>query len=369
MSSETAATAHILTAISGHGYGHLAQCAPILEALKADNPRLMVSICSVFPRELIARRLAIPFNYHFAELDPVLQMRSAWEVDVPASQRVYRTFHRHWEAGMQRDRALLTELAPDLVLADIPYRLLLAAQALHIRAVALCSLNWADVYAAYCEPDGKDAAILAQMHEAYRSAHCFLLPQPAMPMPQLENTRAIGPVARQGRAQKAALNALCGKPPATRIVLVALGGIDTDMPLTHWPRSANTVWLFASAVHAIRDDMLDLDALPMSFIDVMASADVVLTKPGYGTYCEAVCNGVAVLSLQRDDWPETAVLNRWVTAYGRLGTFSADQFRRGAFLPELTALLSMDVPAAVYPAGIKEAVHILQGLLPVTRSA
>ncbi len=366
MQKEGKESLHILAAISGHGYGHLAQCAPVLGALKLALPELVVSICTALPHEVVAARLKIPFHYHYSELDPVLKMHSSWEVDIPGSRNVYRAFHNDWDAGVRRDKTLLEDISPGLILADIPYRLLVAAAELQIKAVALCSLNWADIYSAYCEKGPQDDRILSQIHAAYRSACCFLQPQPAMLMPLLENAREIGPIARQGRAQKKSLNDLCGTSSATRFVLVALGGIDTELPLACWPQSGNTVWLFASDISVSRHDMISISTLPMPFIDVLASSDVVLTKPGYGTYAEAVCNGIAVLSLRRDDWPETVALNCWANKHGHLECLSAEQFHGGHFMPEVDSLCLGGTTPAVRPSGIAEAVDVLRALLPIS---
>jgi hypothetical protein len=43
----------------------------------------------------------------------------------------------------------------------------------------------------------------------------------------------------------------------------------------------------------------------MSFIDVLASSDAVVTKIGYATFVEAACNGVGIVSAPRADWPES----------------------------------------------------------------
>ena len=41
----------------------------------------------------------------------------------------------------------------------------------------------------------------------------------------------------------------------------------------------------------------------MSFIDVLASSDAVVTKIGYATFVEAACNGGGIKSAPRADWP------------------------------------------------------------------
>ena len=354
---------HVLLALSAHGYGHLAQCAPVIDALSVVVPALQLSVCSTLPQPVIANRISIPFDLHAAGLDPVLQMHSAWEVDAPASQQVYRGFHEDWEAGLQHDRQLLRELNPDVVLADIPYRILLAAEQLGVQTIGLCSLNWAAIYSAYCEGSDMDTRMLAQMLSGYRAADVFLMPQPAMAMPELDNTRGIGPIARSGKQQRSGLRTSCGIPAAARVILVALGGIETEMPLANWPLVENTSWIFAPAVHAEREDMIDLDELSMSFIDVLASVDVVLTKPGYGTYAEAVCHGVALLALARPDWPETATLNQWAQQHGRIATITREQFHGGDFVSGVEALLALPMGAGLEPTGITDAVAVLREAL------
>ena len=145
------------------------------------------------------------------------------------------------------------------------------------------------------------------MWTAYRAADVFLAPAPAMNMPELDNYRATGPIARRGVRNKSSLLERLGLDSGTRLVMVALGGIATTLPLVNWPRIDKVAWLFSTAVALPRDDLFDLCVLPLSFIDVLASVDAVLTKPGYGTYTEAVCNGVPLLTLSRPDWPETSV--------------------------------------------------------------
>jgi hypothetical protein len=202
------------------------------------------------------------------------------------------------------------------------------------------------------------------MLAGYRAAHTFLTPQPAIAMPQLLNTRAIGPIARRGTRQKRLLCAHYGIAEDVNIVLVALGGIPTEMPLQRWPRMDNTVWLFTTATGAGRDDFLGVSTLAWPFIDVLASVDVVLTKPGYGTYAEAVCNGVPLLSIERPDWPETNVLNRWVQQHGHLEVMTREQFYTGTFALQLQALLAMDAGPGMQPAGISQAAELIQSLLP-----
>ena len=350
---------HLLLALSGHGFGHLAQAAPVVNALCKQLPQLRLSVCGSLPRAVVASRLDGEFAYQQTELDPVLRMRSAWEIDAQASRQVYRAFHRDWQSGFQSDLDLLQQLQPDLVLADIPYRILSAAAERKIPTVALCSLNWASIYAAYCDDSAEDRQIIEQMNVAYRSATTFLAPTPSISMPELDNVTGIDPIARIGQCQQQTLLENCAVGTGKHPVLVALGGIVMQMPVDSWPRIEGVVWIFAEALQSDRADMVNLDVLDMRFIDVLASSDAVLTKPGYGTYAEAVCNGVPVLTIERQDWPETVFLNDWVAQHGQLEVMTTEQFHSGEFARPLARLLDKPGGSVPEPTGIAQAAALL----------
>ena len=133
---------HLMLAISGHGYGHLAQCVPVVSALRKALPGLRLSVCSSLPAAVLESRLPGPFTRIERLLDPVLPMHSAWEVDRVRALGVYAAFHADYDTGLRQDRELLQDLSPDLLLANAPYRVIEAAGQLGIAAVALGSLNW-----------------------------------------------------------------------------------------------------------------------------------------------------------------------------------------------------------------------------------
>jgi hypothetical protein len=353
---------HLLLAVTGHGYGHLAQCAPVINRLRELRPGLRLTVMSNLPQAVLSSRLAGDFTRLAVETDVVMRMHSPWQVDVPATCRAWRGFHRDWEAGVRREAERLREVKPDLLLSDIPYRLLLAARQAGIPAVALCSLNWAAVHAAYCDGEADGAVIRAQMYAGYAAADSFLTPVPSLPMPELDNVHTIGPIARTGEVRRQDVLAWLKRSAGTRLVLVALGGIDSPLPLANWPRMDHVVWLFDRQLAGDRDDFVDFTRLPLPFIDLLTSSDAVLTKPGYGTYAEAICNGVPLLTLARHDWPETPHLNTWAQTHGRLAEIGHADFRHGVFAAALDALWSQLPPKGVpAPSGIAQATDWLLG--------
>ena len=82
------------------------------------------------------------------------------------------------------------------------------------------------------------------------------------------------------------------------------------------------------------------DDLNMCFSDILASVDVLLTKPGYGAFTEAACNGIPVLYVRRDDWPEQPYLVDWLEQYGICQALTFLQMQTGDFEEPLVSILS-----------------------------
>jgi hypothetical protein len=292
-----------------------------------------------------------------------MTMANAVDVLAEKSAENYRDFHADWDAKVQREANTMRALAPDLLLANIPYLSLAAAQLAKVRSVALCSLNWADLYRHYCVRDAAGEAVHRQMLDAYNSAEFFLQPQPSMPMPAFANTRGIGPIARIGVNQRAKISSQLALPVNEKIVLVAMGGMEFRLPMEAWPRIAGVRWLIPAAWAIEREDITAFDVLGLSFSDVLASVDAVLTKPGYGTFTEAACAGVPVLYVARRDWPEEPYLVQWLSQHGVCAEVERTLLVSGELQGVLQVIWAAPQPPVPFPSGALEAARYLRDLM------
>jgi hypothetical protein len=350
---------HLLAAISAHGYGHLAQTAPVLNVLREHIPDLQLTVRCGLPREVLARRIAEPFVHQAVADDFGMVMHSALEVDTAASAARYGAFHADWARRVDGVARELERTAPDVILADIPYLTLAAAARVGIPAVAMCCLNWADIYRYFCGALPEAARIQDDMLAAYNGAQVFLRSEPAMPMADLDNAQDIGPLAMVGRSQRAAIDERMHLAAGERLVLVAMGGIAFRPPLENWPVVPGVRYVMQRDWHAARSDTLVLEGMDISFSDVLASCDAVLTKPGYGTFAEAACAGVPLLYVPRVDWPEEPWLVRWLEGQLPCDAVPRDELAQGGFLPRLHALWQAPKPAPRAAEGVAQAVTAL----------
>lgn len=303
---------HLLAAITPHGYGHAAQLAPVLNALRRRVPDLVLSLVTTLPESFLRERIDGDFRYIRRAADFGLVMHNALQIDLEASAAGYAQLHDDWGARVSAEAVFLEQQQADVVLSDVPCLTLAGAEKTGLPSFALCSLNWADIYRHYFHARPEAAQILAQMEAAYASAQIFFRPQPSMPMAFLDNTLEVGPIARRGKDFREQLNERLGVSGRTALILVAPGGVDARFNLECWPTGQGIHWLVSDHWQVVHPDVSTLSETGMTFTDLLASCDAVLGKCGYGTVVECVVNATPLLYVPRPDWPEEKSLLDWL---------------------------------------------------------
>ncbi|MFA7293706.1 MAG: hypothetical protein WC023_15810 [Rhodocyclaceae bacterium] len=352
---------HLFVDISAHGFGHLAQTGPVLNALAERLPELHLSIRSGLPAEQLRLRIDQPFDYFHGASDVAFLMHDAVRVDRNASAAAYREAHADWPTTVATEAEWLAGLAPDLVLSNVSCLPLAGAKRAGIPAVAMSSLNWADQFAFLFSGEAWAKKIHTDLLAAYAGADAFLRCTPAMPMPDLHNTQDIPPLSRLGQCQREALEQALGRK-AEHLVLLVMGGIGFDMPVGNWPQTAGVRWLVREPLRTAREDVTPYPALGLHFSDLLASVDAIVTKPGYGLFVESAAAGTPVLYLRREDWPEQEVLIDWLLQEGVAAEVGAADFDAGNLLPQLESFWRQ--PRQPVPAnGAFEAAAAIENLL------
>lgn len=350
---------HLFVDISSHGFGHLAQAAPILNALAALRPELKLTVRCGLPEEKIRSRLRCAFTHLAERSDFGFVMYDAVRIDLEATASAYRAQHADWTQRVADEAALLGRLAPDLVLTDVAYLPLAGAAKLGIPSLAMCSLNWAGLFAHYFGHHGWAAPIHAEILAAYRSAACFLRLTPAMDMPELPRQKAIAPVAALGVSRRGELAERLNAPATEKRVLIAFGGFERDLAPERWPQRDGLHWLVPQSWPVQRADMSAFEPLGLHFTDLLCSVDAVVTKPGYGTFTEAACNGVPVLYVRRNDWPEQDCLIDWLHRHARCAEVCEAELCDGRVHATLAALWQQPAIATPQASGALETAYFL----------
>ncbi len=353
---------HLVVSISGHGFGHVAQTAPILNLLLQRMPQLRLTVRSTVPLSHLRSRIHVPFGHLPSEGDIGMVMSSALDVRGDESRAAYRAFHADWDARVEDEAHLLRDLGADMVFSNVGYLPLAGAQRAGIANVALCSLNWADIYRHYCGND----AIAAQIRSCYANADAFLRTTPGMAMETLPNLVPAAPIAAVGNNRRDELNRHLKLSKEEKLVLVSMGGIASRLPVERWPRIDGVRWLVQESWQVTHADAIVLESLPMGFNDLLASCDVLLCKPGYGSFVEAACSGTPVLYVNRPDWPEAPDLVEWLQQHGVCREVSREQLESGDIAQDLSGLGSVPQIVAPLPGGAAQVADWLMGKLSLS---
>ncbi len=344
---------HLVVSISGHGYGHVAQTAPLLNLLQQRIPQLRLTVRSSVPVAYLRSRIQAPFSFLESVGDIGMLMHSALEVRVEESRAAYQAFHQDWSQRISAEAGLLRELAADMVLSNVGYLPLAGAQLAGIPNVAMCSLNWFDIYRHYCGDDAVSAQILA----CYTRANAFLRLTPGMEMPQFANLESIAPIARVGQSKRELIPQFSN----TRLVLVSMGGVQSRLPMESWPRIEGVRWLVQENWQVLHPDAVVIETLPLNFSDLLASSDILLCKPGYGSFVEAACCATPLLYVDRADWPESAALSHWLQQHGVGLEISKEALYSGNFADALLQLCNAPRPKPVIAEGASQAADWISG--------
>ena len=372
---------HVVVDISAHGFGHVAQSASVVNALhhqttsRGDDFHLTVRSCA--DEATLRERIRRPFDLVPYRQDQGMLMHDALGVDAEATMDWYRDFHRDYSRKKSHAATELEKLRPDVLFSDVPYLGLDAANLVGLPAVAMCSLNWADIFLSYCSSYKGSAKIHDEIVGAYNTANAFLQPAPSMPMQSLDNTRPISPIAFKGEANVETMRSLAGigdKVHDATFTLVGVGGLSIrNMPLESWPRLDGVYWIFPDAILSHqqaslgRTDFLFQSIFnSMPYIDLLASCSLVVTKTGYGTQTETVLNQVPSICIERLDWPEHEYLRRWHEEHGEVDFISIMDIGSKRFESMVTDLLAKSWSKdPIKATGDQEAADVLGEFLVV----
>jgi hypothetical protein len=339
----------IWCAISGHGYGHAAQVVPVLNALGTLIPGLTTILRTTVPASFFQDRLTIQWQLSPVQQDVGCIQNGPLKIDIDATWAAHRRFHETWEARLSREISAIQAVSPALVLADTPYLAIEAGSRAQIPSVALANLTWDLVLNEYCDAtDNSHQQLIQRIRGSYAKARLALRITPAPKIDAFPNMIDIGPIASPTSPERDRLASVLALTPDERTVLVGFGGIPlTSLPLEHMEQLRRYRFIFDGSVPPGYSRIHSTEALPFSFKTLLASVDVIMTKPGYGTIVETVALQQPVVYVRRYNFADEPPLVDYLHRYGRGVELSLDDFTQGQW--EAALQQAMDTPLPSLP--------------------
>lgn len=354
----------IWCSISGHGFGHAAQVIPVLNELGRRIPSLKVLLRTAVPSWFFQDRLQIPWGISACEQDIGCVQQGPLHIDVKGTWAAYDRFHTKWTDRLSQEVDAITRHSPNVLLSDISYLATEAGARANIPVVGLSSLCWDQVLVHLQDKTPPEsAAVIQQIRHSYSLANLMIRVSPSIAMPAFRRTVDVGPIAARLTPDHHGVRQALGASPDERIVAIAFGGIPlTSLP---WPQiEAMTGYRFIvpGPVPPYTQRVLSSDTLPFRVQTIMASCDMLITKPGYGTIVEAVASGTRVVYVRRYNFVDEDSLVAYLHRYGRGLELSVEDFLSGRWERAMAAAMTLPDPQESAPpaTGAEEAADILK---------
>jgi hypothetical protein len=328
----------IVLYISGHGLGHASRDVELIRAIRALRPDTRIVVRTSVPRWFFAS-IEGDVELQTLETDTGVVQYDSLSLDEDETARQAARFFAHFDRRVAVEAALIRGLGADAVVGDIPPLAAAAAQAAGVPSVMLGNFTWDWIYGAYDAFDRLAPDVIPAIERAYAAATSALrLPLHGGFAPMAAVTRDIPFIARRSARDREETRRTLGLPRDKPVVLPSFGGYGAALPLDRLRRSDRFTLL-----GPVKEPPAGL-----LYEDLVAAADVVVTKPGYGIVSECIANGAAMLYTSRGRFIEYDLFVEEMPRVLRCRYLTQEDLRAGRWDDAIDALLAQP-PAPVQP--------------------
>lgn len=366
----------LLFYISGHGFGHAARDVEIINAITQRAPDANITLRTEVPDWFLHASLQTPVERIAGDVDTGLVQPNGLTIDEDETARTAARFYEEFEDRVRGELATIRKFAPDLVLGDIPPLACAAAAAARVPSIAIGNFTWDWIYQGYPQFERLAPGVIETIADAY--AHTTLalrLPFAGgfASMPRVEPTPLV---ARHARVPRHITRDRLGLDDERPVVLASFGGHGGGVSLENVAASDNGFVLVVSDYEASKAGVphpdlrvVSADTLrrnDLSYTDLLAAMDVVVSKLGYGIVSECVANRVPLLYTFRGRFVEQDVFVKEMPDILRCRYIDPQDLRDGRWTEAVHALLAQ--PEAVHLAATNGADAIAERILSTHQS-
>lgn len=337
--------------VTGHGFGHATRASALAAALKRLRPDLDLEVRSDAPAWLFTESCpGLPVSRGGA--DPGLRQRDALDIDLEASLALQQGLDADWPRLVEEEAAWLSARGAALVAADIPPLAFAAAAAAGVPSIGISNFSWDWILEPYAAADSRWAPARRRCAGAYaRAEEALRLPlsgafpafQRVVDAPLL--CRKADPAAAERWRAREGLDF-----DRRTLVLLAFGGFGLG-PLEL--KAGENLAAYAFAGFGPKPEGLNADWHELRSgtnedqLAAAAACDLILSKPGYGVFSEALAFGKPVLYVPREGFREIGALVAGLKRRGACAPLPREDFEAGRWRAGLERLLVGSAPAPV----------------------
>lgn len=335
--------------VSGHGFGHSVRTAAVLGAVRSLDRDLRIAVVAASPSWVFRDAVGEGLVWRAERNDVGLVQHGALVIDTAATADECEAFARALPGQVDREAAWLREIDARAVVGDIPPLAFLAAGRAHIPGIAMSNFSWDWIYRHLARHESRLLAAAEAAAAAYAQATNLLQLPFAGDLSAFPRRTPIPLVVRHSAITRAEGRRRLGLGEAPA-VLLSFGGIGLPglafsalSPLRSFQFLSESTGADASAnVRVV--PLAELAGQGMTYLDLVAAVDVVVTKPGYGIVSDAIACRTRMVYTERGDFPEYPILVREMTRFLPAVHVSNAELLAGRLGPALDAVLASPFP-------------------------
>ena len=339
--------------VTAHGYGHGVRSTDILRALRSMYPDVDVTLVTDLPRDFLQSRLPrAGISFRSGAFDVGMVQLDSVKVDLPATRGKVEALYAQHDALVASEHRFLRDGGFSAVVADIPAIPLEAAVAAGLPRVAVGNFGWDWIYEEFAQADAAWQPHVDAIRAGYAKADLLLRLPFSEPMAAFPRRMDLPLVASPGRAQREMIASMTGADPRKTWVLLSFTSLDwDDAALKQVAKLKKHAFFTVRPLEWKGANLFPIDRERVSFADVVASCDIVVSKPGFGILSECAVNRKPLVYTERTDFREYAVLVQSIEKFLRHQHIPGERLYRGDLGPALEAVASAPEPPRSMKAG------------------
>ncbi len=304
----------VYVTITNHGFGHAARTAAVAGMIQQLNPEIKLIITTTAPRWLIASYIPGDFVYRAYGYDVGVIQADSLNMDLPATIAKWQDIIDRQEEIVRSEANFLREQQVDLVLADIPPLAPLIAHRANVPCWGATNFGWDFIYRDW----GEDFADITDwISSCYQQCdRLFRLPMHES-LNRFTVMEDVGLTGGHPRYEIAELQEKLGFTHSQdKTALLVFGGLGLQA-IPYHNLSNFPDWRFLTFDKAA-PSLPNLYPIPDPSgtdlgqhyrpVDLFPLCGLVVSKPGYTTYAEAMMANVPIATIQRQGFAESAKL-------------------------------------------------------------
>lgn len=339
--------------VTAHGYGHGVRSCDLLRALYRAAPERPLTIVSDLPESFFRMRLpGVAFQHRAGSFDVGMAQIDAVRIDLPETLRRVQQKAKTHDRQLEEEVAFLKAIDAASVICDIPALPLEAAAQANIPRFAIGNFSWSWIYEPFAERDPAWRPFIEQLNAGYAQTDLLFRLPFAEPMREFPRQKDVPLFSEPTAPRREDVAALTGAHPDKRWILLAFTKLN-------WPPEAvrrlcqtpDTEFFSMKPMEWTGPSLYGVDRTRVSFSELLASCDAVLTKPGFGICSESVANRKPMMYIDREHFREHKVLVKGIQRYLKHVHLPQDKLYAGDVCEAIEALDSAPEPLETPPLG------------------